>query len=207
MSDVSNQRFALRMPSFSGISIGRIALRTGFIVSLLVVGGVIALLGERVLAGAGPGNEVRVAPFQDWRVVCSAAQGGCTLNSDVLRDTGGTLVSLVINDPAPGSTMSITVPHGVLLESGLGFSIGNEPMRVRPFEACNNAGCFAFVTMDTDTIKSLSSPDNMNGQVVVVPGNGTPVTIPFSLKGFADGYAELLKDKARRDSFFSFLSR
>jgi invasion protein IalB len=101
--------------------------------------------------------------------------------------------------------MSVTVPHGVMLEAGLGFSIANEPMRVRPYEACNANGCFAFVTLDADTMKSLAS--NMGGQVVVVPGNGSPVTIPFSLKGFAEGYAELQRDKARRDSFFSFLSR
>jgi hypothetical protein len=33
------------------------------------------------------------------------------------------------------------------------------------------------------------------------------VNIPFSLKGFTDGYAELQRATARRNSFFSFLSR
>jgi invasion protein IalB len=205
MSEVSNQRFAMRESPLQAVGGAGMAIRALIAVGLLIAGGVIALIGERLLGSSSPGNEVRVTPFQDWRVICSNAQGGCTLNSDVLRDTGGTLVSLVINDPAPGSTLSVTVPHGVMLEAGLGFSIASEPMRVRPYEACNVAGCFAFVTMDADTLKSMTS--NMNGQVVVVPGNGSPVTIPFSLKGFAEGYAELQKDKSRRDSIFSFLSR
>jgi invasion protein IalB len=206
MADITNQRFSLRAPMVNGLNAMQIALRAGLALALLIVGGAIALVGERLLGGdAGGANEVRVVPFQDWRVICSNAQGGCTLNLDVLRDTGGTLVSIVINDPKPGSTLSVTVPHGVMLDSGLGFSIGDEPMRVRPYEACNNAGCFAFVTMDADTIKSLIA--NMAGQVVVVPGNGTPVTIPFSLKGFPEGYAELQKASARRNSFFSFLGR
>jgi invasion protein IalB len=205
MSEVTNQHMAAREAPLTAMGATGIAIRALVVAALLLAGGVIALVGERLLGASPPGNEVRVTPFQDWRVVCSDAQGGCTLNSDVLRDTGGTLVSLVIDDPAPGSTMSVTVPHGVMLEAGLGFSIASEPMRVRPYEACSAAGCFAFVTMDADTLKSLSA--NMNGQVVVVPGNGSPVTIPFSLNGFADGYAELQRDKSRRDSFFSFLGR
>lgn len=182
-----------------------IAIRALIAVGLLVAGGVIALVGERLFTGQEPGNEVRVMPFEDWRVVCSTQQGGCTLNHDVLRDTGGTLVAFVLDNPATGSTISVTVPHGVLLEAGLGFSIANEPMRVRPYEACNQAGCFAFVTMDADTLKSMQT--NMEGQVVVAPGNGTPVTVPFSLKGFAAGHAELLRQRSKNDSFFSFLGR
>jgi invasion protein IalB len=180
-----------------------IAIRAAIAAGLLIAGGVIALVGERLLSSPVPGNEVRVTTYDDWRLVCSNQQGGCTLNHDVLRDTGGTLVSIVLDSPATGSTLAITVPHGVLLEAGLGFSIANEPMRVRPFEACNAAGCFAFVTVDADTLKSLQT--NMEGQVVVAPGNGSPVTIPFSLKGFAAGYAELQRQKSQSGSFFSFL--
>jgi len=207
MADIANHRFSLRVPMVTDLNPMQIALRASLALALLIAGGVIALVGERLFGSSSPAgaNEVRVTPFQDWRVICSTAQGGCTLNSDVLRDTGGSLVGLLINDPMPGSTLAITVPHGVMLDSGLGFSIGDEPMRVRPYETCNATGCFAFVTMDADTLKSLSA--NMAGQVVVVPGNGTPVTIPFSLKGFAEGYAELQRVSARRTSIFSFLGR
>src|SRR5262249_51853394 len=159
----------------------------GIVVLLLIAGGVIALLGERLLGGGGGGaNEVRVTPYQDWRIICPpAGQAGavCTLNSDVLRDTGGPLMSLVLRDPAVGSNLSITVPHGVQLDAGLGFSAGDTGLTVRPYETCTAAGCFAFVPMNADTLKSLEA--NMTGQVVVaLPGNTSPVSIPFSLRGF-----------------------
>ena len=71
---------------------------------------------------------------------------------------------------------------------------------------CTNIGCIALVTVDADTLKALQS--NMAGQVsVAAPNNAQPVNIPFSLKGFADGYASLVREHARRTGFFSFLNR
>jgi invasion protein IalB len=187
----------------------RTALRVALIVLLLLVGGVVALVGERLIGSSTPPNETRVTTFTDWRVICppfNPAQPNCALTLDVLRETGGVLLTVSMLDPAPNSQLSVTVPHGVALDAGMGFSVGSDPMRVRPFETCNATGCIALVTVDADTLRSLST--NMSGQVVVaVAGNTSPVTIPFSLNGFADGYAELQRAKARRTSFFGFLNR
>jgi invasion protein IalB len=174
--------------------------------ALLVIGGVV--VGQRLIGGTPP-NETRVTTFTDWRVICppyNPQQPNCALTLDVLRETGGVLLTVSMLDPAPNSSLSLTVPHGVALDAGVGFTVGNDPMRVRPFETCNNTGCIALVTVDADTLRSLST--NMGGQVVVaVAGQTQPVTIPFSLTGFADGYAELQRAKAGRTGFFSFLSR
>jgi invasion protein IalB len=187
---------------------GRWALRAGIVILLLAAGGVIALAAERLLGGIAP-NEMRITTFQDWRVICpplTKTTPNCALTSDVLRDTGGTLLTLSVLDPSPGGQLSLTVPHGVLLDSGLAFAIGNEPTRVRPYETCNNQGCIALVTMDTDTLKALDG--NMGGHVAVaVPNNQQPITIPYSLKGFADGMGELQRAKARRTGMLSFLNR
>jgi invasion protein IalB len=175
--------------------------------ALLIVGGVV--VGQNLIGGSGPPNETRVTTFTDWRVICppfNPEQPNCALTLDVLRDTGGVLLTVSMLDPVPNAPLSITVPHGVALDAGMGFTVGADPMRVRPFETCNNTGCIALVTVDADTLRSLST--NMGGQVVVaVAGNTSPVTIPFSLNGFADGYAELQRAKARRTSFFGFLDR
>jgi invasion protein IalB len=193
---------------------GRIAVRAIIVILLLVAGGVLAIAGERLLGGGTAPNEVRVTTFQDWRVICPAltpTTPNCALTADVMRDTGGILLTLSMTDPAPGSSLSLTVPHGVMLEAGMGFSIGTEPTRVRPYETCTVQGCIALVTVDADTLKSLQS--NMGGQVAVAPpppptgGAAQPVTIPFSLKGFPEGYAELQRAKARRSGVFSFLAR
>ncbi len=209
MSEISNPRSRVGGRRLAGINWGRIAKRTGIGVVLLAAGGVIALAAERLLgAGIAP-NEVRVTTFQDWRVICpplTEATPNCALTADVLRDTGGILLTISMTDPAPGSSLSLTVPHGVLLEPGLGFTIGSEPVRVRPYETCTNTGCIALVTVDADTLKSLSA--NMGGQIAVAaPNSQQPVNIPFSLKGFAEGYGELQRAKARRTGLFGFLNR
>lgn len=192
----------------------RIALILSVAIALLVAGGVITLVGQRLLAGGISVNEVRITSYQDWRILCPAvtpATPNCTLTTEVTRDAGngtpaGTLLTLQISDPAPGGTLTVIVPHGVLLEPGLAFTIGTDPMRVRPYETCSNAGCIAMVTVDADTLKSLRS--NTAGQVTVAaPNTQQPVNIPFSLKGFSDGYGALEREHARRTGIFSFLTR
>jgi invasion protein IalB len=179
------------------------------VILLLIAGGVLTVGGELLLGQRPAPNEVRINTFQDWRVICpplTPTTPNCALTADVQRDTGGILLTLSMTDTAAGSQLSVTVPHGVLLEPGLGFAIGSEPVRVRPYETCTNAGCIAQVTMDADTLKSLSA--SMAGQIsVAVPNNAQPINIPFSLKGFAEGYGELQRAKARRTGLFSFLNR
>ena len=209
MSEVSNQRSRAGARRFAGANWGKIAKRTGIGVVLLAAGGVMALAGERLFGGRVGANEVRITTFQDWRVICpplTEATPNCALTEDVLRDTGGILLTISMTDPGPGGTLSMTVPHGVLLEPGLGFAIGSEPVRVRPYETCTNTGCIALVTVDADTLKSLSG--NMAGQVsVAAPNAQQPVNIPFSLKGFAEGYGELQRAKARRTGVIGFFNR
>ena len=209
MTEASNQRFRVGARSIGAGNWGRLALRAGIVVLLLGAGGVIGLGGERLLSGKGPVNEVRITTFQDWRVVCpplTPASPNCALTSDVVRDTGMNLLNLSLVDPAPGSQLSLTVPHGVLLDPGLRFAIGTEPIRVRPYETCTNQGCIALVTVDADTLKSMTA--NMGGRIeLAVPNNAQPINIPFSLKGFADGYGELQRAKARRSGYFGFLGR
>ena len=199
----------MRPPAWKRMLSVRTALRAALVVLILLVGGVLALIGERMLGSPSPPNETRITTFTDWRVICppyNPTQPNCALTLDVLRETGGVLLTVSMLDPAPNSSLSLTVPHGVALDAGLGFTVGTDPMRVRPFETCNNTGCIALVTVDADTLRSLST--NMGGQVTVaVAGNTQPVTIPFSLNGFAAGYEDLQRAKARRTSVLGFLNR
>lgn len=208
MSDISNTGLSRKTRSFGG-GAGRKSILVLLGVVILLAGAGLAVLGEHLLFGASNAKEVRVVPFDDWRVICpppGQTANPCTLNMDVLRDTGGTLMSMVLDNPNPGSVLAVTVPHGVALDSGLGFATGNDPLTVRPYETCTSAGCIAFITLDANLLKSMSA--NMKGNVVVaLPGNANPVSVPFSLKGFNDGYAELQRAKSRRDSIFAFLDR
>src|SRR5215469_11763838 len=110
MTEASNQRVSINAGAMGRPNWGKIALRSGVAVLLLVAGGVITLLGERALGGP-EANELRITTFQDWRVICpplSTATPNCALTSDVSRDTGGVLLTLSLVDPAPGGQLSLT---------------------------------------------------------------------------------------------------
>ncbi len=180
----------------------RRALTIAVAVLIFISGGATAILGQRLVFGVGVGDELRVIAFEDWRVVCPprSDEVDCELSSNVVPGQ----VTLVLDDPTLGSRLRVYVPHGVFLDSGLGFSIGDQPLRVYQFETCLQNGCFALVTIDTVTLELLRT--NMNGEVVVVPAAGSPVTVPYSLNGFGEGYDALVQERARRNSIWGFLA-
>ena len=170
----------------------------GFAVIFMIVGGALTLVGDRLLSNTA--NETRIATYQDWNVICPPAStegAECSLSS---QRSG--VLSLVIGGKLPG--LQVWVPHGVLLDPGLGFSVGDSALKVLPYETCMPQGCLVLVGLDSETLKTMQTAQA--GQVVLVPGNGTPVTLPFSLKGFSDGYAALESAKDRRNSIWNFLS-
>ncbi len=178
----------------------------GIFIALLLIGaGSFGTIIMQHVMNAGR-DEVTVVGFHDWRVICpppSQKNVNCVLNMDVTRDQGGILLRLSLNDTAPSSLLSISVPHGVLLYQGLGFSVADSDVKVRPYETCDAMGCIAALSLDEQTLKALKT--SANGKVIVMPGTGgKPVAIPFSLNGFADGFAELESARASR-AFWSFL--
>lgn len=191
----------MRPRSLSGIW----GIVLGVAVALLLIGvGSLGTIVTQHLMKAGR-DEVTVVGFRDWRVICPPSgqkDASCVLNMDVMREQGDTLLRFSLTDTDPNPTLKLTVPHGVLLERGVGLSVTGADMKVRPFETCDNIGCVANLTVDEQTLNGLKT--NEKAQIVVVPGNGTPVSVPFSLNGFADGYAELRSANSSR-AFWSFL--
>ena len=200
MSDI-NKGAAGDAASPGSKGLGRTVLMVAVPILMFIAGATTAIVGQRLLAGDGA-DELRIITFQDWRVVCppKSDQANCELSSNVVPGQ----VSLVVDNPTLGSRLRVIVPHGIFLEPGLGFSVGDQPLQIYQFETCVQNGCFALVTIDTDTLELLRS--NTNGQVVVVPAAGTPVTVPYSLNGFSDGFNALIEERARRNSMWSFLA-
>jgi len=171
---------------------------------LLIAVGSFATIVMQHLNRAGR-EEVTITAFNDWRVICPPAKQkntGCVLNMDVAREGGETLLRFSLTDADPNPNLMMTVPHGVLLDQGVGLSVTGVDMKVRPYETCDAIGCIANLAIDEQTLNAMKS--NQKAQIVVVPGNGKPVAVPFSLNGFTDGYAELKSANASR-SFWSFL--
>jgi invasion protein IalB len=178
-----------------------LALKVLLSVLIFFAGAATTLLVQRFVLGNGP-DELRVITFDDWRVVCppmSEEERNCSLTSEVVPGQ----VQLVLEDPTLGSRLRVIVPHGVFLDPGLGFSVGDQPLAIYQYETCMPAGCFAHVPLDTAMLGHLR--DNMNGDVVVVPAAGSPVTVPYSLNGFGAGYDALVEEQARRNSMWNFL--
>ncbi len=182
-----------------------------FAVGFLVVGAIGAILADRLLFSSGANENrfavsgsppvTRIVQFQDWNLICPPPAPDnlpCTATSQ----RGGVL-SLAIGGKLPG--LQIWVPHGVVLTEGLAFSIGDAAPKGLPYETCLPQGCLVLVGLDSETLKALQS--SQSGSVVVMPANGQPVSIPFSLKGFTDAYGALEDAKDQQDSMWNFLSR
>ena len=178
-----------------------VALKYLLPVLIFFAGAATTLLVQRVALGNGA-DELRVITFDDWRVVCpplSEAERNCTLTSEVVPGQ----VQLALEDPTLGSRLRVIVPHGVFLDPGLGFSVGDQPLQIYQYETCMPVGCFAHIPLDTEMLTNLRG--NMNGDVVVVPAAGSPVTVPYSLNGFGAGFDALVQERARRNSMWNFL--
>lgn len=188
-------------------SMGNIA----YAVIFLIVGAIGAILADRMLFSSGenenrfsvPGAPpvTRIAQFDDWNLVCPPPAPDNAQCSTSSQRSG--VLTLSIGGKLPG--LQIWVPHGVVLSEGLGFAIGDAAPKVLPYETCLPQGCLVLVGLDSETVKALQS--SQSGAVVVMPGNGQPVSIPFSLKGFAASYAALEEAKSSQDSMWNFLSR
>lgn len=81
------------------------------------------------------------------------------------------------------------VPHGVLLQKGLGLKIDDRDLRVAPFLKCTKRACVAEVVLGKDAIDSMK-----RGKIALFILFDTPeagIGIPFSLEGFSRGFSHL----------------
>lgn len=182
---------------------GRIAVAVG----LFVLGAIVALFVEHFVISNG--NQTRLSQFQDWRLICPPVKANlpCTLSDTITNANGsGTLLLISLNSAKLGSQMNVVVPHGVLLGPGMGFAIGDESPRTRPYETCDQNGCVALVELDEGTLAAMESTA-MGHVSISVTGREQPVDVNFSLAGFVNGYQALRSAEARRNSILNFLDR
>lgn len=174
----------------------------------LAAGAVLGVVCEHLVKT--PDAATRLTQHQDWRVICppmTQTDTGCTLSNSIARaQGGGTLAMISLGSTAPGAKLNVIVPHGVLLDAGMGFAVGDAPSQTLPYETCDQNGCVVLVTLDAATLTAMKT--KANGQVsVAAMGQQQPVVIPFSLAGFVAGYDDLRREDGKRGSFLRFLYR
>jgi invasion protein IalB len=177
---------------------GRVILTTvgGFLL------GAVAVLGVTNLLHSNKESTTRV--YDDWRLNCppaAAKASACTLTQDLVQNgTGNTMIHIEFGLAGGEKRLAVIVPHGVLLQPGLGLGIGSAPLRVLKYETCDQVGCVVVLPLDDEILDALEDADD--GRIVIVAGNGEQASFPYSLRGFKGGMRMLGWEAFRRSSWF-----
>jgi invasion protein IalB len=151
------------------------------------------------------GKVATTAYIQDWQLNCpptAATATACSLQQAVVqRDTHATIAALTIARGVAADTLQIVVPLGVLIGPGLAFSAGTSATLAVPYTTCAQSGCVAITTLTSQTLGQMEN--GTGGQITIVGRDGKPVSLPFSLKGFADAMRERDRDwRSRTEHWF-----
>ena len=163
--------------------------------------GAAAVLGGLYLSRNGTESTTKV--YGDWKLSCPPrkdAKAECALTQDIIQGgTGATLVHLQLVRSDKTQRLLIVVPHGVLLQPGLGLVIGSTPLRVLKYQTCDGVGCIAILPLERPTLDALQAADA--GRIVVVWRDGKDVAFPYSLHGFATGVSAFGWEAYMRNSW------
>ena len=174
----------------------RIAMALG----IFIVG---ALAGWFVHSSGGDGAaSIRV--YDDWRLICPADKEqkvSCQLTSELIDPKSGTqLAQLAISTEDGKQTLAVRVPLTVLIPAGVGVQFGTDTQTFQ-YATCAPNGCLAFVPFDDKLRASFDSAKSL-AVLVTASQNGKSVSLPMSVKGYADATKALSNTEARRHSWW-----
>jgi invasion protein IalB len=183
---------------------GLVGNKLVLVIAGLVLGVVVTLGG---FALSRDGNESTATTYGDWKLSCpsrNAASAECTLTQDIMQSgTGMTLVHMQLVGGSSGNQLLIVVPHGVLLQPGLGLVIGRNPMRVLKYKTCDSVGCLTYLPLDSAALDALREDDS--GRIVVVWRDGKELAYPCSFRGLTKGIGAYGWASFKRSSWLGIL--
>lgn len=155
--------------------------RVFLFIFLLAAGGVGGFAAAKLLRSDD--NSTVITTFEDWRLVCPPAGGqSCHADQDVVDGrTGAVLVRLVIAGSSGARTVTITLPHNLLIPPGIALKVGKAPAQAFPYELCDRVGCI--VPIHVDAIGEVKLRNALDGSITVVSAENKPAKILFSLRG------------------------
>jgi invasion protein IalB len=141
------------------------------------------------------------ATYDDWVMQCetvgSPPQKACQIGQTTLVQGKNAPFSLVaVPHPARGQPVKLVVqvPVNVSFATSLRIRVDDaDPGIAAPFARCVPAGCFAEFDLTDDYLKKFRAASGV-GKFSFADAGGHDVTIPLSLKGFAQAYDALLKE-------------
>lgn len=133
--------------------------------------------------------------FGSWSLLCNDSSV-CTLSQLVAKDEEATKVLLGVNVDYSYSkdfpVLKIKLPKNTLTKNGVGVKIDKfAPLQV-PFSGCDEKTCQSVIKIDSELLKQMHNGETM--LVAFQRSESTQVTLPISLAGFDEAYAQLNKN-------------
>lgn len=171
--------------------------------TLALIGGLAAggfYLKQKIGAPKVAGTTVVSTTFGDWLVTCTEKQDGlpCEMSQQLVDGKSGqalTRFSITWSPDAQKHALQIVVPLGVWLEPGAAMGVGELKIEGIQFSRCMPQGCVIEALLEDPMLSALK--DGKKGQLVIFDRARQQANLPFSLLGFGDADARLIKDTKR----------
>jgi len=138
--------------------------------------------------------------FDDWEMICQKTETGadpCELAHLVVDQTGNAMVDLRIFPLPPGQKViagsTFVAPLGIMLQNGVVLELPGKESKQYPFQFCNQVGCVARIGFTPLELEAMRKGETATVTLHSVSNPNQGVSVPISLKGFATGYAALVK--------------
>ncbi len=134
--------------------------------------------------------------FQDWMVKCEGGEGvteRCfAFQNIVVTESRQQLLVLAAGYLGPKGEpwVILTVPLGVLLQSGLALKVDEGERFDTVFKICTAKGCEAGIPLDDDLLRLMKA--GLVARIAFLDAiTGRQITVPVSLKGFSASFQTL----------------
>jgi invasion protein IalB len=165
---------------------------------------IVGALAGWFVHGSGNDGAASIRVYDDWRVVCPSDKNmkvSCQLTSELVDPKSGVLLSrLALGNEDGKQTLAVRVPLTVLIPAGVGIQFGTDTQTFQ-YGTCAPEGCLAFVPVD-DKLRSSFETAKSLSVLVTASQNGKSVSLPMSVKGFADAEKAFNNSEARRHSWW-----
>ena len=151
---------------------------------------------------APPANSAAPGKFGDWEVRCFSVSSPAPCDMVQLltqKKTGDRVMSLSIAFAPQTSRhlVQFVVPLGVSLPKGATLISGSYTSPRLFYRRCNKAGCFIEGGIEEAVIDTLGKSDGP-AKMMVVSDSGKPLSISFSLRGFAQAHGQMVALERKR---------
>ena len=134
--------------------------------------------------------------FQDWTIKCEGEEGAAercvAFQNIVVTQSRQQLLTVAVGYLGPKGEpwVILTVPLGVLLQSGVALKVDEGPRFDAPFKICTAKGCEAGIPPEDDVLWLMKA--GLVARIAFLDGiTGRQITVPVSLKGFSAAFRTL----------------